>query len=261
MKLVLTGLVAVLLFLTGCSGSIINPVTPSQTTTTSTISTTSTNSTTTTKISNIDAEAEARLINDNWVSPAEVKIANYYPGAKAEWAIRIHNGNDAEIRKEAYRVGTEANETVVPIKVKFPIAAADYTKVTVTSDNTGETLIPTAYNEETTEVTISGFLPEVTRVITLTYTAWTEYLVDYETPNRTREGYSGPQVEAEDWIIIADTTPVLAPKETREILVTLAIPKGATVEADKWEFWTSVTAQGQGNIQTEMATRWLVTMR
>src|SRR4030043_687078 len=94
-------------------------------------------------------EIEARLVDTNWTSPAEVRIGNYYPGANAEWSIKIHNGGD--------------------IYSKFRVA--------------------------------------------------------YSAPSRTSEGYSMPPEEAQYWIIVADSTPMLAPKETKEILVTLAIPK------------------------------------
>lgn len=52
------------------------------------------------------------------------------------------------------------------------------------------------------------------------------------------------------------------PKETRDILVVLAMPKDAVVFAPKWEFWISVIDTTQkGMVQTELATRWLVSMR
>jgi len=33
-------------------------------------------------------------IDRTWISPGKVQIGNFYPGARAEWPITIHNGND-----------------------------------------------------------------------------------------------------------------------------------------------------------------------
>jgi len=86
--------------------------------------------------------------------------------------------------------------------------------------------------------------------------------VYYMHPNSVSEGYSMPSEEVQDWVIIADTTPVLEPKETRDILVTLAMPKDAVVVAQKWEFWVGVMDMSQaGTLKTQLATRWLVSMR
>lgn len=130
-------------------------------------------------------DIEVRLMNQTWVSPAEVKIGNFYPGARAEWNIRIHNGNDAK----------------------------------------------------------------------------TKFFVSYMVSNTTREGYALAPPEAKDWIIIEDSTPVLAPKETREILVVLSIPKDTVVLDKQWEFWTVAGEVSTWAVQTQMATRWCVSMR
>lgn len=34
--------------------------------------------------------------NVTWISPGKVEVGNFYPGATAEWPIRVHNGNDEE---------------------------------------------------------------------------------------------------------------------------------------------------------------------
>lgn len=88
------------------------------------------------------------------------------------------------------------------------------------------------------------------------------FIIQYRIPDRTADGYSMPPLEIKDWIIIADTTPVLAGRETRDIAVTLAMPKDATITSKQWEFWVSVIDNSQqGMIKTEMASRWLVSMR
>ena len=176
MKILLLAVVVLTLVLGGCKASTV--VEAPKVATVSSVATTKV-------LSESEKETEARLVDNNWTSPAEVKIGNYYPGAVAEWKIKIHNGNDI----------------------------------------------------------------------------YSKFLIAYSIPIKTREGYSMPPEGVADWVIIADSTPVLAPKETREVLVSLAIPKGIVVEEKRWEFQISVLELGQGNIQTETATRWLVTMR
>lgn len=132
-----------------------------------------------------DPDVEQRLIDKTWISPAMVQIGNYYPGARAEWSLRLHNGGDT----------------------------------------------------------------------------MAEFLVSYRYPDYIKEGYNTAPPEARDWVIITDPTPVLAPKETREILVVLAVPKDVVVTSKQWEFWVSVVEQTGGMVRTEMCSRWLVSMR
>lgn len=121
-----------------------------------------------------------------WISPAKVQIGNFYPGARAEWDLTVHNG-----------------------------------------DNT---------------------------------TA--EFAVAYRTPDYVATGYSMPPAEASSWIIIADSSPVLMPYETRDILIALDVPVTAVIAANKWEFWISVKDVTQGGmVQTELCSRWLVAMQ
>jgi hypothetical protein len=54
---------------------------------------------------------------------------------------------------------------------------------------------------------------------------------------------------------------VLAAKETKDVLIALEMPKGAKAP-DKWEFWVVVKDNSQtGMVQTELACRWLITMK
>ena len=121
-----------------------------------------------------------------WLSPGKVQISNYYPGARAEWNVTVHNGNNTH----------------------------------------------------------------------------TTFAITYREPSYTAAGYVKPSVEAQSWVIIADSMPVLAPKETRDILVTLAMPGGVINYPMKWEFWISVMDKSQtGMVTTELCSRWLVEMR
>jgi len=121
----------------------------------------------------------------NWISPGKVNVANFYPGARAEYPVTIHNGND------------------------------------------------TACN----------------------------FAVSYRYPDHVDGDFVKPNIEAQSWVIVADMTPLLAPKETRDILITLEMPEDADIFAPQWEFWISVMDTSQGMVKTELCVRWLVTMR
>lgn len=124
--------------------------------------------------------------NITWMSPGKVLIGNFYPGARAEYPVTIHNGNDWEA----------------------------------------------------------------------------SFNVTYRYPDHVGEGYTKPSIETQDWVIIADPTPILVSGETRNILVVLAMPEGATSPSSKWEFWVSVVDTTQeGSVTTELCCRWIVDMR
>lgn len=251
--------------MTGCMNStiILPSVTTRTTTITKSVPKSSTIPITTTSIPAITStsDIEARLINETWVSPAEVKIGNFYAGARAEWTIKIHNGGDISTRTEKYSVTTEPMETKAPIKIKAPLANGDVTNVTVTSDSAKDNLKAVSYNIETKEITFSGFAANMQRIITIHYTAWSEFFVRYMVSDEKRDGYAFAPQAAQDWVIIEDSTPILAPKETKEITIALDIPKGAVVPDKQWEFWTVAGELGTGTVQKEYATRWTVVMR
>jgi hypothetical protein len=132
-----------------------------------------------------EANPPPELYNKTWISPGKVIVANFYPGARAEYLLSIHNGKDE------------------PAK----------------------------------------------------------FSVTYRVADNTAEGYVTAPSGAEDWVIIADPAPVLAAKETRQVLIAVEIPKG-TKAPPKWEFWIAVKDVTQtGMVQTELACRWLVEMR
>lgn len=120
-----------------------------------------------------------------WISPGKVMVGNFAPGARAEWPITIHNGND-----------------------------------------------------------------------------WVStFIVSYKQPGYVAEGYVEAPPQAESWVIIADAMPVLMPKESREVLIVVAMPKDAISSGPQWEFWISVQDTTQtGMILTELCSRWLVQM-
>jgi hypothetical protein len=145
---------------------------------------------------------------------------------------------------------------------------------TIPTDNTPSDSMPVFDNpppDDVTwispgKVTVTNFYPGATAEYPVTIhngnDDFTTFSVSYRHPDNVATGYVSPPVEVQDWVIVADMTPVLAPRETRDILVVLSMPENAAVFAEKWEFWVSVTDTTQaGQVHTAMAIRWLVTMR
>jgi hypothetical protein len=117
--------------------------------------------------------------------PGKVEVGNFYPGARAEYLITIHNGKDEPA----------------------------------------------------------------------------EFSVTYQETSSPTEGYVTAPDEAQQWVIIADLAPVLAAKETRDVLIAVEMPGDAQAPT-KWEFWIVAKDVTQtGMVQTELACRWLVTMK
>jgi len=58
----------------------------------------------------------------------------------------------------------------------------------------------------------------------------TGFTVTYRHPDHMGDGYSKPIDKVQEWIIVADMTPLLMPKETRDILITLDMPE----DVSKW---------------------------
>lgn len=79
--------------------------------------------------------------NVNWISPAKVEVGNFYPGARAECELSVHNGNDYEASfdvryrhpdnvKDGYVMPTVEAEGWVSV-LDSPIVLAPYATGTV----------------------------------------------------------------------------------------------------------------------------------
>jgi hypothetical protein len=131
------------------------------------------------------AEPPPELYDKNWVSPGKVEVGNFYPGARAEYMISLHNGSDEPA----------------------------------------------------------------------------EFSVSYRVSDNITDGYEPAPAAAEDWVMIAEPAPVLAAKETRDVLIAVEMP-GDAEAPPKWEFRIAVKDVTQtGMVQTELACRWLVAMK
>jgi len=158
-------------------------------------------------------------------------------------------------------VSTEPSEAVVVFDLAVPLYGGSFSAIQeLTSDLSGERLNPLDYDSDALTLTVGGFVPDTSRVVTLTYHADTQWSIRVADPHFTATGFDEAPTEAQDWVIITDASPVLAPYETRDVLIVLEIPEGADVPSQHWEFWICATAGG-GQVQAEMASRWLVSMR
>jgi len=86
--------------------------------------------------------------------------------------------------------------------------------------------------------------------------------VRYREPSQCEEGYVKAPSIVQEWVLIAAPAPVLEGFETREILIAVVMPEDAESLGPRWEFWIAVKDVTQtGMVQTELASRWLVSMR
>lgn len=89
----------------------------------------------------------------------------------------------------------------------------------------------------------------------------TKFLIKYRYPDHVGDGYSYPTSDVENWITIGSDSIMFGPYETKEIIVALNMPEGASSPGDKWEFWISVIdASQEGFVKTELCIRWLIVM-
>jgi hypothetical protein len=208
------------------------------------------------------AELERTHMDVNWVMPAEVKIDNFHEDGRAECVLKIHNGHDATTETQMFSLTTVVNDTFGTFILKKPLGGADPRNVLeVLSDNYQDRLTISEYDADTQTLMIIGFAPSTKRTVTITYSAWSRFLLVYKPPYNLREGYETPPNEAAEWVTISEPSPVLGPKETRDILVALEMPKGASIPQKKWELWISVMEDSADMIQTELIGQALVTMR
>jgi len=208
----------------------------------------------------VNAQEGEPSIEKTWISPGKVTIGNFYPGARAEWPLLIHNGNDGQ-RSEDKSVITEPGETSVAVPLNgFPVdTSSDSFLVTSPTDNS---LSPVSYSTVDHTLLVKGFKPDATTIITISYVSKAQFSVYYREPDHLYEGYENAPSGSNEWVIIADKTPVIMPQTTQEIMVALSIPEDYEGEfPPQWEFWIGVTDTSQeGMIQAELCSRWLINM-
>lgn len=187
-----------------------------------------------------------------WISPGKVEIGNFYPGARAEWEITIHNGDS--VVDEIKTITTEKDEIEADIPVNHQPVGLEGIVILSSID---ETL--TAVSVEKSSIRIIGFIPDANRTVKITY----PYMAKYQLTTRIPTG-SVDIPGYESWVEIENPTPALKPLESIKVMVSLNIPKKAKLpdNLENWEFWVVAAEMGSTNlIQTELASRWLVDMR
>jgi hypothetical protein len=88
----------------------------------------------------------------------------------------------------------------------------------------------------------------------------TTFLVYYRTPDYVEDNFVMAPVDATNWVEISHASVLLAPKEQREILVTLDLPDDIQAP-ERWEFWIGVKPQKENTLTAELCSRWLITMK
>lgn len=208
---------------------------------------------------NTDTEIHQQPPDDmTWLSPTKVYITNFQPDNRAEWMLTVHNGYKTAVEEKF--VTTEPKETEVNIKLKY-IVYGDKDDIRLESDNNADNLevIEIVGNDS---ITIRGFSPAASRIMVIEYPYYSKYYISYRLPDQPIEGYVNAPEQVQDWVIITDSTPLLAPDEIREILIAVEMPADAVIEEKNWEFWISVIdVTTTGTVTTELCSRWLVTMR
>lgn len=91
-------------------------------------------------------------------------------------------------------------------------------------------------------------------------TFWVYYRDNRESP---RADFADAPYEVKSWVTISEEYPMLQPKETRDIYISVIVPSTAGTMPPQFEFQITVrTGIGEASIvKPEMNTRWLVTWK
>jgi hypothetical protein len=88
----------------------------------------------------------------------------------------------------------------------------------------------------------------------------TAFSIYYRTPDYVENNFVTAPDVAREWLEISEESPVLAPKETKEIRVILDLPGDIQIP-EKWEFWIGVKQGRESMLTAELCSRWLITMK
>ncbi len=205
-----------------------------------------------------------KVIDKIWVYPSEVKVGNFYPGARAEYTIKVHN--DYSIMSEQKQVTTESVDIPdaqgfisVPIPIRQELHDGSIANVlSLVSSCAGDVLKITGYDKGKNTIQIDGFAPMSTRIISVSYISDSLFTLQYEKP-------SEKEIDVSSMVVIMEPKFVLGPHETKEILVALDMPKDAKIDVKQFQFRVvaskGVKTGGGMSMEAAMAITWTVTMR
>ena len=87
------------------------------------------------------------------------------------------------------------------------------------------------------------------------------FTVSYSKPVILREEYLSPPLGAGDWISIDESSFILGPGESRDLLITFKVPKDTKLPTSSWEFWVTVRWTQSNTVNTELSCRVLINVR
>lgn len=196
----------------------------------------------------------------SWISPPKVHIGNFRAGATAEWTVLVHNGDSVAVERKEVTSGT--NDPTVDMTLGQSLYNDDVSNIVLISDCVADRLNITSYNPYGRVLQVTGLADNTVRIIEVRYPIVSKFQVQFQVPDNVDAGWAKAPVIARSWVTIAESQPMLAPFETREVLVTLTMPSDAVKFAPKWEFWITATNMSQGgHVHVVLASRWLVTMQ
>jgi hypothetical protein len=197
-----------------------------------------------------------------WTFPGKINVSNFYPGARAEYVIKAHN--DDSIMSEQKKVITEPSDVpdaegriTADIPLRQLLHNGDTGNVRpIKSSNPADRLQVLSYNAEIQAIKVAGFMPLSERLIIVEYASDSLFSVFYETV---------------DWdvaslVTITEPQFLLAPNETKEVLVILEMPKNYRAAPKQFEFRVGtgrIVSAGSDRMDVAAvnAVRWLVEMR
>jgi hypothetical protein len=206
---------------------------------------------------------DAASITDTWITSTGI-IDNAFPGCNViSSGMKLHNGDGDHETTQKTAIGTDPGETVVDVPLRAPLANNAIESVTLLqSDNPSDVLTVTGYDKDNQTARIEGFAPASKRTVTLTYSAWNRYVLEYYVVTDVMKGYKLPPEAAKDWVSFSNSV-VLGPQGTVEIPLRFAIPKDVKAKSlpSKWEFGIRASDTNQGMINKGVLCTFLVTMR
>lgn len=149
-------------------------------------------------------------------------------------------------------VTTDPGEVRAPIPIHWDI----FEFVSVSSD-IDEDLVYEGYDSANVAVILSGFQPDATRKLVITYkpvVTFNIYLSTTIANVKPRQGFVRAPAGYEDWVVLQPTNIKVSPDSVTPIAVTLNVPKDVQDLPEKWEFWVCVSLADRYNAGTIVST-------
>lgn len=86
------------------------------------------------------------------------------------------------------------------------------------------------------------------------------FAISYLIPVGVREDLLPTYEKMSSWVTFEEDEVLLAPKETRTILVSIEMPEDEEPFAEDWEFWVGALSNSGQMVRTQLGQRWIVHM-